>query len=175
MPSLLDRSKVQTIRPAWSDKPKDLRMSDNQFFKQQIESIFGIEKPARFVVGEKVKLMWKQRNSPADSFFCRKCGRLWDVEMEAENLPDWCGHQGGLFKKVLGTGIITEVFKIQMWWGNDAPLITDFKLKDTYKLAKLDGFKPGSNGKYSDFFNYFVNNYGLEDPKLFWVYRWKWI
>ena len=57
LPALLDRSKTQTLRPAWKEDAY-LRCNDiskeinpNKYFKEP-----------RFKVGEKVKLMWKCRS-----------------------------------------------------------------------------------------------------------------
>ena len=141
LPALLDKSKTQTIRPAFKDNK---------------------EKPARFKVGEKVKLMWKQRSKR--KLFCKKCG--YNCFQVKNKITEKCDGTT-FFKKKLGIVEITEVFKIEMWTGNDVPLITGYKLKGTYKLARRDGFK--------DLFNWFHKKYDLSEPKQFWVYRWKWL
>lgn len=145
-------------------------------------------------MGEKVQIMWKQRTSPIGSMFCQVCGEKVILEGrvidsiikdgEAEISGDFytkhltetnCANIDAdkIFNKILGVVEITDVFKIEMWAGNDAPLVSGYRLKDTYDLARRDGFSPGSDGKYTDFYNFFMKNYGfLEEPKPFWVYRW---
>lgn len=120
--SLLDHMKVQTIRPAWNYKRE--------------------EKPARFQLGEKVKIYWNQKKNP---------------------------------NNFIGVVEITDIFKIELWIGNDAPLVTGYRLRDTYDLAKKDGFPAGSNGKYRLFYEFFMGHYDLSGAKPFWVYRWIWL
>jgi len=62
LPSLLDKSKTQTIRQV---KYKKVEVNADCFFTE--------EKPPRFVVGEEVKLLWNQRSRY--KFFCRTCGK----------------------------------------------------------------------------------------------------
>lgn len=150
LPALLDRTKCQTIRPAWNDKgPRE----------------------ARFKVGDNVKFFWKQR--VAAKFFCSVCGKPNDLEIP--HLGCIVGGKEKGFKKILGGGVITEVFKIEMCVSNGASLITGYDLKTTCALAKKDGFKAGKTGKYTGFYNFFHKNYDLWTPKEFWVYRWRWI
>lgn len=148
LPALLDGSKKQTIRSAWKPHSNNL-------------------KPARFAIGEKVKLMWKSRGTPSDASFCGLCGNV------VQNIHRFtvCKTDGEIpyiitFKKCFGVETISEVFQIEMWTGNDAPLITGYSRKDTLSLALKDGFS-----KSVDFYNYF-SKYDLSTPKKFWVYRW---
>lgn len=118
--------------------------------------------------------MWKQRNSPKNAIFCKCHGEM--VVTTTKNFLYLCPKtkeklgETGFFRKILGIAQITDVFKIEMWVGNDAPLISNMALQDAEKISKNDGF-----GKHSDFIDYFVSNYSLETPKPFWVYRWKWL
>ena len=178
LPALLDRSKTQTLRPAWKEDAY-LRCNDiskeinpNKYFKEP-----------RFKVGEKVKLMWKCRSpykyfSPDDGrgVLKLKDGATWVYEPMIK--------VSNLFEKTLGTGTITEVFEIEMaghWFDNypeDGPpselsfnpcrVDTEY-CPDRNELAELDGF-----GDYVDMFEYFDKAYGLDSPKRFYVYRWRW-
>lgn len=148
LPSLLDKSKCQTIRPAWKGN---------------------IKKEARFEVGEKVKLLWNQRSRY--NWFCLEC-RTRFTDLKKDFLADAircldCNKPA--FNKHLGNVEITEVFKIEMWIGNDAPFISGYSLSESKKLAELDGFQ-----SYKDFVNFFLR-YDLSEPKQFWVYRWRWL
>lgn len=90
------------------------------------------------------------------------------------------------FPKLLGTGTITEVFKISMvkeitpssilWevcFQNQNPeaggITYDQYSPVVENLAKRDGFN-----STEEFFNYFSKNYDLLKPLPFWVYRWTW-
>lgn len=154
LPSLLDRSKTQTIRPS----------------------------SPRLKVGDTTTLYWKQRGKY--KIFCSKCGHGGQVSDKTQMVStivgmmcQHCGYYNNFFHKKLGKVKITEVFEIEMWVGNDAPLVTGYNLKDTYELARRDGFKGGKDGKYMDFYNYFDSKkYGwLNTPKRFSVYRWEWL
>lgn len=147
--AMLEKRKDQTTRPAWNKK--------------------GPTK-ARFKVGDRAKFYWKQRLKATE--FCRRCGDGVEKFHHGINFP--CGHQTPRFEKLLGHGTIIEVFKIEMWVGNDAPLITGYDLKTTHAFAKRDGFKPGPRKKYMGFYNFFHKNYDLYEKKEFWVYRWRW-
>ena len=159
LPSLLNKSKTQTIRLVKSDKP-------------------------RFKINQSISLYWNQRSKY--SYFCRKCGSAFSTEKSYGDYGTCkCGTKiegryianhviaetlkySVCFDKLLGTGTITEVFKIEMWTGNDVPLVTGYSRKQSEELAKMDGFKD-----YKSFFEYFSQK-GLSKPKQFWVYRWKW-
>jgi len=145
LPSLLNKTKCQTIRPL----PKN-----------------GIP---RTKVGSVHKLFWKQRSKYP--LFCRKCGN--QIHTRIHNCLFPLNETKLAFPKLLGTGTITEVFEIEMWVGNDAPLIKGYRLQDTYELARRDGFLPGDDGKYRGFYDYFMR-YDLSTPKRFVVYRWEW-
>ncbi len=175
LPSLLDKSKQQTIRPAW---------------KEEIDVIAGIEckiifkKPPRFKVGEKVTIMWKQRSKYET--FCNKCGNgLWyesqhykdkretNQIIQEEHFNKGCKSIKG-FNKILGTVEITEVFKIEMDinWINkkewEVPILKNSYICKIYAIA--DGFKSAE-----EMFKVLDRMYDLSSPKEFYVYRWRWL
>lgn len=167
LPALLDKTKTQTIRPLW-------KKGETTDYGEKTYIAFA----PRLKVGDIVTLYWKQRSSPKGSFFCSKCGTRLRTDKFSEAVKDMYHCEGSFpFEKIIGKGKLTEVFEIKMWSGNDAPLVSGYKLKDTYELARRDGFKPGKEGKYGDFYDYFCSKkYGwLETPKRFAVYRWKWL
>ena len=146
--ALLDKSKTQTIRPAW------------RTFR---------EIPPRFKVADKVRIMWNQRSK--NNHFCCFCGKSSHI---GDRNSDLNCITAGSFEKHLGNAEITEVFKIEMKvypdkngrvsWYSKAEGITDIQ-----HLAKLDGF-----ASVDAMFNFFDKKYDLSQPKAFWVYRWKW-
>jgi len=173
LPALLNKTKTQTIRPAW----KYVKVLDTGY-----EAIR--EKPARFKVGDKVKLVWKQR-SPKNSWFCSICGRQQVPLIDSSHTPmhphlfHYMNPNKTMFHKILGTATITEVFKIEMrqegkrYWviyPSDIPSVNGIAKIDeeNSELAKRDGFKSAK-----EMFKWFNKHYDLSQPKSFWVYRWK--
>ena len=159
LPALLARTKTQTIRPAWTF---------TKFTKKNIVN-YSIEKPARFKVGDKIQIMWKQRGTPKDAMFCNKCGSNNVVNRVMDWFCQNCYNYTNIFPKILGTATITEVFQIEMGkdyviWGfeGEEPLNEE-------SLANRDGFNSAE-----EMFSFFDNNYNLSSPKKFWVYRWRW-
>ncbi len=182
LPSLLDKSKTQTIRPAWKKIKLDYAPHE------AIES-----KPPTHKVGDKVKLLWNQRSKY--KAFCKKCGE------GMYNTGDClvCSHSHS-FNKILGTIEITEVFKIEI--GKDSvPMMgngfihrfqefekhLDYWIKSPNKdhtgiLAKQDGFRNVgglSAGNpptaVEQMFKTIDNMYDLSTSKEFYVTRWKWL
>ena len=183
LPALLDRSKTQTLRPAWKEDAY-LRCNDiskeinpNKYFKEP-----------RFKVGEKVKFMWKCRSKY--QWFCKNCGDSDCFNMTPEipfayafGCPN-CKGEHKLFHKIIGTGTITEVFEIEMGIKkgevkySDRTEIREYQaiegvgrqlfFNDRYvELPQMDGFK-----STEELFRYFDKAYGLDSPKRFYVYRW---
>ena len=67
LPSLLDKSKTQTIRPAWEwnegyYKNKDNILDSRRTCGEGCCNDFMEKKPARFKVVDNVQLMWNQRS-----------------------------------------------------------------------------------------------------------------
>ena len=199
LPALLSKAKTQTIRPAWKEKPYMVNILAG--VKNPPKEIF--PKPARFKVGDSIKLLWNQRSKY--HYFCRICGTDFD---NSKSYGDYgtckCGtriegiyianhtlagtiQHSVCFNKLLGTGTITDVFKIEMSKGifpkigngfihNFINYIKNLEYwikspnKDNCdKLAKLDGFSSAE-----EFFSYFDEHYNLSQPKNFWVYRFRW-
>ena len=188
LPALLDRSKTQTLRPAWKDlinigdKKGDEPTLLGQLYPEKMP--YGEKKP-RFKVGEKVKFMWKCRSpykyfSPDDGrgVLKLKDGATWVYEPMIK--------VSNLFEKTLGTGTITEVFEIEMGIKkgevkySDRTEIREYQaiegvgrqlfFNDRYvELPQMDGFK-----STEELFRYFDKAYGLDSPKRFYVYRWRW-
>jgi len=177
LPALLDRSKTQTIRPAWHD-----RLAYGEDYE-------AVAKPARFKAGEKIKLMWKARGTPKNAMFCSGCGKMADKqERDVNEAVGWtgfvntispcgcCGHfkTTYLFPKILGIVVVTEVFQVRMWINQvecgDIFMKGKFLNRVSGKnLAEKEGFKSAE-----EMFEYFDSNYNLKVPKNFWLYRFRW-
>lgn len=167
LPALLAKTKVQTIRNAMDKKTGKL-------------------KDPKFEVGELVKVYWCQRGKA--KWFSTETGNPW--------IDDVMGFREGagstkMFHKELGIIKITDVFRISMQrhdeaglnrWTINAP-DSSWKKKDLivsvtpeqndmrlFELAKLDGFESEAS-----MFNWFHKQYGLNEGKHFWVYRFKWV
>ena len=214
LPSLLNKSKTQTIRPAWKDYPvKDGVVNlDKGVRKYKVSGTYGKDnwkvhtnKPPRFKIGEQVKLLWNQRSKY--KWFCYYCGKGLKVKIiggfeemipchthspyATYNLPPLDS-----FNKLLGTVEITEVFKIEMGYGNakgakPVPYIDHEDGARTYiglldnclpklskklqqinrgrKLYAYDGFRSAES-----MFKYLDKTYDLSQSKEFYVYRWVW-
>ena len=198
LPSLLDKSKDQTIRPAWettdiSDGQK--HKIDSKLIISQVnlkesgykQSVVTTEKPARYKVGDKVKLYWNKDSKY--EIFCSKCGNQRQKDSKGDITEgfwvkcDTCGYGKKTFDKLLGNVEITDIFKIKL--GRDSIKIKDYYIyflrtnigrcnwgsakKIVDDFAKLDGFKSAE-----DMFPTLDKMYDLSKPKEFWVYRWKW-
>ena len=213
LPALLNRSKCQTIRPAWKKHDafgvgdeydmtgycRNCNLSD-----KELNDTF-CEKPARFKIGDKAILMWHQRGTPKDAKFCVICGnQATNIQPASEGMIEtglciphsangifegklWGEYKQRLpvFPKVLGTATITEVFQIEMQTDSEQGSVTDLTARaelgkhliDVEKetrhhpsvLAERDGFKSAQ-----EMFEWFNKKYGLEQPKKFWVYEFKW-
>lgn len=175
LPKLLTKEKEQTIRPAFKIINEEL-----------------IQKPQRFKVNDKIKLMWKQR-SPF-SWFCKSCGEPTDKERRCEN-ESCINHRRRIespFNKILGTGTIIKVFEIGMEKLERNYRIEKFEINRTplpeiyppihfvfssynytnndfiNDLAQRDGFN-----STKEFLDWFHNHYNLTKQKPFWVYRWR--
>jgi len=190
LPSLLDKSKTQTIRPAWKEIPikKDIATHIPPTRNSIIRGTYGkdnwitlINKPPRFKVGDKVRLMWT--------------GNIHNLYGKSPITP------------CLGTVEITEVFKIEMRQSGEDLEVKSYRVYFIGKkldahycfdkkchgsdaiidLAKRDGFRDGVipinegvMGRYSpetaaeQMFKYFDKNYDLSSSKQFYVYRFKW-
>ena len=148
LPALLNKTKVQTIRPAWKecDCDKD---------RLKVCSPSGIhEKEAGHKPGDECNLFWKMRG-----------GKEWfytDTGMEAKSIDE----VKNMFHKHLGRVRITKVYKIEMH--GDGPIIyKDGKVmlwEDHNALSKRDGFPDIITMR-----NWFHKNYSLDTPKQFWV------
>jgi len=191
LPSLLNKSKVQTIRPAWkllkgktfaeTQRLLSIQESKEATLITMSPAIYEwcvVEIPAGFRAGERIQLMWKQRSK--NNEWCSKCLQ-GDPETMFPN--DGCMNCGAgmeyMFSKKLGEAIITEVFKIhiQANLSKEGEIIGRWMLFDRKCeqnamdiLVEKDGFKSVGN-----FFKFFNDTYNIsKETKPFWVYRWKW-
>lgn len=190
LPALLNKTKQQTIRPAWKEcvhrTPDESSVESCRWIGVGIHTI---EKSACFKVGEKVQLGWKVRGTPKFQLFHRKCGNKigwtgyeWICDVCHDTIGDVYSEEQpkDSFSKLLGTAIITEVFQIEMGKG-----VAGFYISSAFgserdsltilgtpcdAIAKKDGFKNSE-----DMFKWFDSKYGLSSPKTFWMYRWKWL
>jgi hypothetical protein len=192
LPSLLNKTKTQTIRLAWKGCNKPTHPGRSLFGMDgwgrcpkhgKVEGSYSRcpfvdNKEPRFKPGEIVRIEWKSRNSPKGSWFWKHDGSFF-TRSEKQKPIDF------LFPKILGTVKITEVFKIEM--NKTRGVIATFGVchisiigeTNTLKasglinmedLAKRDGFYDANS-----MFQYFDKNYGLEQTKTFYVYRWEWM
>ncbi len=190
LPSLLDKSKVQTIRPAfincetcYSKGIIDIGGEGELCYDCNGDSSWK-ETPPRFKVGEKVNILWKQRSK--DNIFCSYCGKGLEVFYNyCECMVDEYGEsikKHLSFNKTLGTVEITEVFKIEIGIENYRSIKPNYENKFfvSYKqkynpnfnsdLAKRDGFISSKQ-----MFKTLDKMYDLSNPKEFWVYKWRWL
>ena len=203
LPSLLNKTKNQTLRPAWEEikssswglyraelgilLSKGYKLISEKLPNNSLSECSGLlEKPPRFKVGEEVKLFWNQRSKY--EWFCAECGEGFSErytyyidkvgryeehsekkgcrkrEVNKYNNYEWS------FNKLLGTGIITEVFKIEMYKTyfkyNGLSCDDEYDLK---QFAKRDGFPDAKT-----MFQVIDKMYDLSQPKTFYIYRWEW-
>ena len=186
LPSLLDKSKEQTIRPAWKEELSN-KLADGDIISvntgsKEVPYKNWNEKPPRYKVGEKVKIYWNQRSKY--EWFCRECGNGvlpitlkfgCSCKIYNKNKIKITERMNKYFNKLLGTAKITEVFKIEIvktnvdenWYNimvNNKAMLNE----EREDLAKRDGFSSAEK-----FFQFFDKQYDLSQPKFFWVYRWK--
>ncbi len=159
--NLLNKTKTQTIRPAWSKAKPYLK------------------------VGDKVKLFWKQRSR--SSMFCPYCGVGAPFEYKDEPLsefiPSHClkcdKGDRAWFNKLLGTAIITDVFKIKMEIKCHRFFLLNIDIKHEFSEREIEEYCPNfyrMDGFTSarKMFDWFHKRYDLSTPKQFYVYRWIW-
>ncbi|MFC1712708.1 hypothetical protein ACFL6S_03505 [Candidatus Poribacteria bacterium] len=153
LPALLDKSKTQTIRPAWKNIPDpDVKDAANYVLKGQqlftgAKTFYILRKP-RFSVGEEVKLVWKQRSrykwfhwsgdtkeSCNAGFMTRKEALAWTHNKKGLPPVNSQGESNDclVFPKLLGYGEITEVFEIEMGINDPPDIINDYWVKKTKK------------------------------------------
>ena len=184
LPALLSKAKTQTIRPIKLYSGLQMAKDMNKYTNQ--------EKPARFKVGDKVRLMWNQRSKYKK--FCSICGQpkpieentIADIFLNQHGYCDLCIDTNNLlfkkqkqitFNKLLGIGTITQVFKIEMMKKDKKLFVNGIKMPHLMiagkywfnVFAKLDGFS-----SVEQMFSYFDKHYDLSKPKQFHVYRWSW-
>ncbi len=131
----------------------------------------------RFKVGDLVKIYWKQRTSPKNSWFCSCCGEKSELCVNDKNEPvglmSHYDREVFPFPKLITTTKITRVDIIEMrklpkgsfmalWDSNK--YFTD----DDYKnVSRDDGFQSASQ-----MFDWFNQHYDLSGGKKFVRYYW---
>ncbi len=187
LPSLLDKTKNQSIRKAWKGELNPLAdpeiMMDTDTYGGSGKGRKGwdcIKDKPKYQVGDKVNLFWNKESK--DTHFCPLCGKGINSKKCMEEYPiDWYD-----FNKLLGTVEITEVFEIEMRKEiklnhnhytlslnppTDTIHLLEFqedKVGET--LAKRDGFS-----STEQMFKYFNKEFDLSQSRKFHVTRWKWI
>lgn len=156
-----------------------------------------LDKEARFEVGEKIKLMFKQRSKYI--CFCSKCGAgiTSRISFRADDGTWWCINCKefvNVILKDISPAEITKVFKIEIGlmtynYGDSkkpfsTPMFYYIKCADKNcpyreknwfldnserEMWKKDGFKDDGQG----FYDSLNREYSLGEPKKFWVYRFK--
>lgn len=124
------------------------------------------ERPPRFKVGERVQLMWNQRSKA--TLFHKEDGTPYKGVIPLDYMDDIILSSQGLFRKKIGEGIITKVFKIELQLQGKTTFLKYYYSGE--ELAKRDGFN-----SVGEMFTWFDKRYDLSTPENFWVYRWKWL
>ena len=202
LPALLDKTKLQTIRPAWKKENCDILVGNfpphGNLYEVKDKLI---EKPSRFKVADKVRILWNQRSK--HKHFCRECGegidgyiteygntkvfridRLHECtkERHVEDFLDLVFYDNSVFNKHLGNAEITEVFKIKLSknvleidWLSYQPLVNIevISKREEYKIENI--VKLDGFKSPEDMFNYFDKHYDIAEGKAFWVYRFRWL
>jgi len=174
LPSLLDKSKTQTIRPLFETKPIKVRQIGDEIGKP-VGILYKDKKP-RFKVGDKVKLYWKMRDKHKWWLYENRKG-LIKITGCIDEESAWKGYQGVMpfctktivFNKLLGEVEITEVFSDEFVIEQDGGL-NMIHTSFGSELWERDGFKT-----IDDLGNWLDKNYDLSEPKRFCVYMWRWL
>ncbi len=207
LPALLrwrdEKTEWQTIRPAW----KDIRGIDETKLNHIALTSNGVEpefeilkshhdiilKPPRFQIGERIQLYWKQRSTY--HHFKKSDGigtRFTDEVVERSRVM----RVGAVeyFQKLLGTGPVIKIFRIEMGFEQQFPEDPCEEERDVFyidtfenweksmsrthhlgtyrdELANRDGIGKGTLREFIDFFS---KNYDLSTPKPFYIFRGGW-
>jgi len=175
--AILEGRKTQTIRPLFRKIIPDSKVTYSNAPKIAEEIILG-KKPIH-KVGDKVKLVYKQRVLKKDDMFCPCCGMVLDKYYNIKIDGDLSHGHGKTecLPKHFATAKIIDVFEILMEY---VPLHTggsfcykiegnnhiQFESNDKNLLAEKDGFDSAE-----DMFRWFDKKYCLLEPKRFAVYR----
>lgn len=193
LPALLSHEKTQTIRPLPTS------ISHVGGLKWRIQRV---NTTSRYKVGDIVQLMWKQRTSPKDSWFCSNCGNIYHTHTIESNgthnavCPICIGEFQPIraFPKILGTVKLTEIFQIEMgkeqheigsycYWikiNGHQHTFTRELLEDASDVVKFHTdvyglVKRDGFKSAEDMFKWFDKKYNLSVPKKFEVRRWKYV
>lgn len=190
LPRLLSGEKTQTIRPMFC---KDCMSIDDKEYRELIRS----EHKSRYKIGDTVNLMWKQRTSPKDSWFCSRCGEEmvrknkqnhnlngklletfnWEHNPKCPIMINPAIEKATFFPKIIRTVKLTEVFHVEIQVVKDNYDGFGISVNGINKsgwdgnidvLAVRDGFK-----NIKDMAMWFDQHYDLSTPKTFEVRRWQ--
>lgn len=189
LPSLLDKTKTQTIRPAF--KQVDYcNASGGEFRECKVDS-FEVcdkckwsyeEKPSRFKVGEQVTLYWNQRSETNAILGTAEITEVFKIEIKKHKIFD-DSDDGVWYEISFDMGWLkTKIKNIAHQNGKDIAVYSNVengcKVIDCFNgadrfykdIAKRDGFKSADK-----MFKWFDKKYDLSSPQEFWVYRWRWL
>lgn len=160
LPSLLNKTKIQSIRKAWEDS----------FSKRQGITDRTILIDAKFKVGDIIDLIWKKDSKY--NWFDRTTGEGVNIEYFSN---------ADAFYKKLGTVEIIEVFQVEIDWPKkDISIIKVIRnnkkltMGEVEDLAQRDGFTGEDNG--SDLLNCLNKIYDLMGQcREFHTSRWRWL
>lgn len=124
-------------------------------------------------VGDTVKLSYKSRGYPKDTWFCDGCGVPYvlgtDVNKPQEYSPQLCCHKKtNLFPKHFATAKIVEVFQIELIRYDICKNGKPLNFEDKEEIAVRDGFNTPS---LENLYSWFDKRYDLSVPRRFAVYR----
>ncbi len=190
-PALQDKSKQQSIRPAWDWRIVEGENSGGNPILVESKTEWTEQKKCRFTVGEEIKLMWKQRSwnrHCGNNCACWKNGLCTKFKSQPFH-PE--GVEFDCFSKTFGTGIVQSIEKIWMdtfketnrWItlvvrddknkkSEPLEVITNtgiFYKATTPSISQLDGFKNAV-----EFKDFFLEHYPLllTTSLPFWRIRW---
>lgn len=212
--AILEGKKTQTIRPLWTTAKlvfnpirkqsrweKHTCRKISKHFNKEVLSQF-TKKPIH-KVGDKVKLVYKQRVLKKDEIFCSICGKCPHPSKEIKPVIDMCeqcgadlypGGDGHHLRKHFATANITDVFEIEMgrlapietvvagtihikgygmMGGNGKPLNIPADQEEMRLMAYADGFTKSPKESSKPMFQWFDKRYDLSVPKRFAVNRFK--
>ncbi len=157
--AILEGKKTQTIRPLFREKLiEDHKVMEGFSIGGAEPKTTGkmmkvlLNKEPRFKVGEKAKLMFKQRSTPKDSWFCLDCGSILEVKRpltkDSVGVPIikreywYCKNHGernphtNVFPKHFATVRINDVFEIEMGETRKGKYLGFVHKEDALKHAK---------------------------------------
>lgn len=156
--AILEGRKTQTIRPLFCKSASDFDSETMMCFGSTGLMLHKNPHKIRLQKGDKVKLIFRQRSTPKDSWFCMTCG--WMMESKPED--DYCvacDHPRKWFPKHFATTEITDAFKVTL----------SANIASYADYWEADGFNSAL-----EMSAWFLKKYkNPMDSKPFVVYRWR--